>query len=408
MGCLASKMHTDKNDRLANIYEVMNVDDAGRRLYSGKLEVTDNELILFQRNKGPIRWPLKCLRRYGYDAQLFSFESGRRCPTGPGIYAFHCVRAEHLFYNVQAKIAARNERNDENRPLSMSWHPPVTNRNSLQAVRASSTRSSISSIPGIRPQMTSSRTLDLTPSIALASYEDEVSENPYLEPIRVSSQASTRPQSQASLDRESLRITSSPDLQERTNLYVNTPVSEKTSPKWNKMPVVPEHYIGLDDKENNDKHCYINVSPIKQKDMNPVIMSPEESHLYINVIPDQTLKSPTSDYLSSGSELTLRPEITPVNYVLLDLDRGSDSTNSQNQPLSPQGSESSYYPESPTKKTPEGNVPQSGYATIDFDKTAALSKSISENSEKDAEGLRRTRHSIVNRTFLRNNSSMSD
>ena len=42
--------------------------------------------------------------RYGFDSELFSFESGRRCPTGPGIYAFKCKRAEALFNLLQEYI----------------------------------------------------------------------------------------------------------------------------------------------------------------------------------------------------------------------------------------------------------------------------------------------------------------
>lgn len=57
-----------------------------------------------QKGKEPIHWPLRCLRRYGFDAELFSFESGRRCPTGSGIYAFKCRHAEALFNLVQESI----------------------------------------------------------------------------------------------------------------------------------------------------------------------------------------------------------------------------------------------------------------------------------------------------------------
>ncbi len=45
-------------------------------------------LVLHQKGKDAVCWPLKSLRRYGAEADVFSFESGRKCDTGPGIYAF--------------------------------------------------------------------------------------------------------------------------------------------------------------------------------------------------------------------------------------------------------------------------------------------------------------------------------
>ena len=35
---------------------------------------------------------------------FLSFESGRRCPTGPGIYAFRCSRAQNLFNLMQSRV----------------------------------------------------------------------------------------------------------------------------------------------------------------------------------------------------------------------------------------------------------------------------------------------------------------
>ena len=34
------------------------------------------------------RWELKYLKRFGYDKTYFSYEAGRRCRDGPGIWAF--------------------------------------------------------------------------------------------------------------------------------------------------------------------------------------------------------------------------------------------------------------------------------------------------------------------------------
>lgn len=65
-------------------WQVTNVDDEGNELGSGTMELTETELILHTRKRDAIRWPYLCLRRYGYDSNLFSFESGRRCQTGQG------------------------------------------------------------------------------------------------------------------------------------------------------------------------------------------------------------------------------------------------------------------------------------------------------------------------------------
>ncbi|XP_021915400.1 fibroblast growth factor receptor substrate 2 [Zootermopsis nevadensis] len=111
MGCISSK--TDINDLHPNIFQVMNVDELGNRLSPGQLEITETDLVLYQKKKDPVKWPLRCLRRYGFEAELFSFESGRRCPTGSGIYAFRCQRAEQLFNLLQTHIQVRNNAGED-------------------------------------------------------------------------------------------------------------------------------------------------------------------------------------------------------------------------------------------------------------------------------------------------------
>ena len=66
--------------------QVINVDDDGNELGSGVMELTDAELVLHTHRRDDVRWPYLCLRRYGYDSNLFSFESGRRCQTGQGTF----------------------------------------------------------------------------------------------------------------------------------------------------------------------------------------------------------------------------------------------------------------------------------------------------------------------------------
>ncbi|CAG0897031.1 unnamed protein product [Darwinula stevensoni] len=102
MGCISSCYRR----RAPNVFPVMNVDEEGNRMTPGKLEVTPIDLILHQTGKPSIIWPLKSLRRYGFDPELklFSFESGRRCFTGPGIFAFKCEAAESLFNLLQLHV----------------------------------------------------------------------------------------------------------------------------------------------------------------------------------------------------------------------------------------------------------------------------------------------------------------
>ncbi|XP_076466582.1 uncharacterized protein LOC143297912 [Babylonia areolata] len=104
MGCSYSAAAGDGSEGACHTFRVYNVDSQGMELNPGKIQVAASDLILYQRGKEPIHWPLRCLRRYGFDAELFSFESGRRCPTGPGIYAFKCRHAEDLFNMVQESI----------------------------------------------------------------------------------------------------------------------------------------------------------------------------------------------------------------------------------------------------------------------------------------------------------------
>ena len=89
-GCVSSEAAAggDLNDALPNVFHVVNIDDHGGRISEGHLEVSDAHISFHQRGKDPLRWPLKSLRRYGAENTVFSFEAGRKCSTGPGIYAF--------------------------------------------------------------------------------------------------------------------------------------------------------------------------------------------------------------------------------------------------------------------------------------------------------------------------------
>lgn len=116
MGCVNSR---------TNVFQVMNVNDQNKPIARGHLEITEINIIFHQDGKQqPTTWPLRCLRRYGFDSKLFSFESGRRCPTGEGIYAFKCKKARDLFNLVQTNVQYNKNGDDsQSRDLSIASHP---------------------------------------------------------------------------------------------------------------------------------------------------------------------------------------------------------------------------------------------------------------------------------------------
>ncbi|KAJ2949914.1 hypothetical protein O0L34_g11233 [Tuta absoluta] len=131
MGCLNSKK--ENIDLHPNVFRVVNIDENEFDLCSGRLEITDTDLILFREGRDSIIWPLHSLRRYGFEDDLFSFESGRRCETGEGIYAFRCRRAAQLFRSLQQKIQLRNIVHDATQYPVSRLSPSPQSRQTLQA-----------------------------------------------------------------------------------------------------------------------------------------------------------------------------------------------------------------------------------------------------------------------------------
>jgi len=412
MGCVSSKAEHDAGFANVNLFQVMNVDDTGRRLCAGQLEVSDSDLILYQKGKIPVRWPLRSLRRYGFDADLFSFECGRRCPTGPGIYAFHCRRAEILFNNVQARVAARHEEQE------------VTVGNSRTRIRHS--------LPA--------HGASLPNGVGFMERDDAEEEGSYLEPIRLQGAASHQHQPPPQQPQMWTSSTSRP-------LSSSSLISSTSSPMSPAAALTAANVYANNDMALISEGEATSVVVASVASVEPVVPPPvayanlhssypkldelsddhdSQHHLYINVGPDvvevNTGKTRTID--GGGGAAVLKQ----VNYVLLDLDKGSDSTTTASvtaHPISPQGSVASFA-ESPqhrisaaicsavaTQTSSATVLTAEGYATIDFDRTAALSNTAASSLATEEEGLRKTRHNstMANSNLFslnRQTSSVSD
>ncbi|XP_044529013.1 fibroblast growth factor receptor substrate 3 [Gracilinanus agilis] len=183
-------------------FKVINVDDEGMELGSGVMELTQRELVLHLHRRDAVRWPYLCLRRYGFDSNLFSFESGRRCQTGQGIFAFKCSRAEELFNLLQDLMQCNS--------ISVMEEPVVV------------TRSSHSAEMGLPQTPHAANALGYTVSGFSNGFPSFPADGPSYSTPRPASMSSLR---HSSLGEESTHALIAPEEQSHT--YVNTPGNEE-------------------------------------------------------------------------------------------------------------------------------------------------------------------------------------
>ncbi|RZC41078.1 IRS domain containing protein [Asbolus verrucosus] len=395
MGCVSSK--PDINDQHPNIFQVSNVNDQGDLVSPGQLEVTETELVLYQRGKHPTIWPLRSLRKYGFDSEIFSFECGRRCPTGQGIYAFRCRKAEQLFNIVQHNIVRNSS--EESNPMGMnvitpnttdfplptvSTGPPVQRRipsqpegylnpvsapNNIRSHPSLSRPGSITSNGPVSPTATSPPPVNAT-EISQEHNNNKrgslILDHPY-----TNSSALAEIDSATQSNYANLGIVTSPTSTVPAEAYV----SVMESPCHLYMNVDTNATKDVNETEEDARHCYANIDTKELEHLRPLLKSSIDTPL------PSVPQTPTALYVT----------VREVNYAELDLDPSKNDapTTSQITPDSP-------------------NRAKKSYATIDFQKTNALSQSINPPMEVE-EGSRKTRHnSTISDVTARHSNSLSD
>ncbi|KAM8934205.1 fibroblast growth factor receptor substrate 2-like [Pelodytes ibericus] len=102
--CLCTRTKRCDSEEDEKRFWVINVNDSGKKRCPGIMELTETCIVLHLERGGFIKWPYISLIKYGYNSNLFSFISGRRCQTGEGIFGFRCSRAEELFNKLQSSM----------------------------------------------------------------------------------------------------------------------------------------------------------------------------------------------------------------------------------------------------------------------------------------------------------------
>lgn len=452
MGCATSKQ--DINDINPHMFHVFNVDDQGNSVNAGKLEIefANMDLILHQKGKEPIRWPVRCLRRYGFEQDLFSFESGRRCPTGPGIYAFRCRRAETLFNMLQECIQMAGAESDHHsnsthsvnggqtasRPSSFTdqltpnsggygvilqnnfpfgpsnsqsrrehlyvngqvaseYLPPIQTMSGNNTVLRETTHDymntglAASFIPNNRNglQSADSTKIQITfdkndnPSASLINYA--VLDLPKSTENLTEIDKNDSVRSNGHIGNGNPPKIKYVDLDKEALMAIQSQGKDALSNGVNNLANIPRNENLVQDSRlsvtNVQQPTYINIGAEAKKAEFPreakrpaKIVIPKDQHSYANL-----------DLMPSvgvGNRLD-PPGMRRVNYIQLDLEKNDEKTNGIGAvPPSPLSLLS--VPDSPSRRT-------ESYATIDFNKTVALSNSAKPSATPD-EGQRKTRH----------------
>lgn len=416
-GCVSNQQ--EFSEAHPNIFYAINIDENNKKRNPGHLEVSETTIYFHQKGKPSTEWPLKCLRRYGAEGEKFSFESGRRCKSGPGIYVFRCTKADRLLALLQERVrsnSATHRTAQDRRSFGEENHaqpPDLIRHQSLDSLQPRASRGG-NNDPSFTSPVNTTMTASHTARSRLGSLPSAQQAAPAT-PLTPTGPALAGAGNHFDPDNENEAVSATlvlPSLPEYENVNCNGGPIEASDGYLVPNTPVRLHFNGGGGNVFDSQREYENVvtdinrSPKSSVgDANGAAVFASSSittnHHLLSLRQQQPILPPkdTNGVLSNSESAPpgshqQQPESPQINYIAVDFEQPPSSQPGQPLTLRKLTASSS----SSSSALPPATELRGEYCTIDIDRTKALSTTAQQQSQREPgssdspKGVRKTRH----------------